>query len=278
MNRQQLTHKTHVIADHKGLPFNVVLTHYFLEIILARIAASPVSKHFVFKGGFLLANILGIESRSTIDIDVLLNGVDMSESTIKTLVNQVLIQPVNPEVLCELQSVKPIRGDDPYGGFRVRILCRLDNIRQIVPLDLATGDPITPNAIHYEYHPLYPGKPIKLASYNLETLIAEKIETVYRRGFANSRCKDFYDVHIIWKTKREQIKFNVLRDAFANTCSHRVTQVDQHDFMTLLAILSGDDQMEKRWKAFVNRNLYAKEIPFSDTLNSIREIISILLA
>ena len=117
----------------------------------------------------------------------------MTEESVRTLVNQALKQQVTPEVSCEIQSVEPIRDEDQYGGYRVRILCRLENIRQVVPLDLATGDPITPEPIQYEYNPLYPGQPIQLISYNVETMLAEKIETVYRRGTVNSRCKNGLD-------------------------------------------------------------------------------------
>jgi len=175
------------------LPFNSVLTHFFLEIILSRIAVSERCQNLIFKGGFLLSNILGIKSRTTVDIDLLVTGINMTEESVRTLVNQALKQQVTPEVSCEIQSVEPIRDEDQYGGYRVRILCRLENIRQVVPLDLATGDPITPEPIQYEYNPLYPGQPIQLISYNVETILAEKIETVYRRGTVNSRCKNGLD-------------------------------------------------------------------------------------
>lgn len=273
MDKNSLTHKTHVIADQTGLPFNTILTHFFLEVVLLRIALSEVSKHFIFKGGFLLANILGVKARTTVDIDLLLTGVDMTEMNVKLLVNKAISHPMSPEVLCEIQSIEPIRGEDQYGGYRVRILCRLDNIRQIVPLDLATGDPITPEVMQYEYIPLYPGRPFKLASYNIETTLAEKIETVYRRGFANSRCKDFYDIYVIWMVKGDLVNKEVLKDAFAHTCSHRFTKVDQFEFYELLEVLKNDNQMAKRWQAYVKRNSYAREISFVEIINTLNKII-----
>lgn len=276
MDKQSLTHKTHVIADQTGLPFNSVLTHFFLEIILSRIAASEVCKNFIFKGGFLLSNILGIKSRTTVDIDLLVTGINMTEESVRSLVNQALKQQVTPEVFCEIQSIEPIRDEDPYGGYRVQILCRLDNIRQVVPLDLAAGDPITPGPIQYEYIPVYPGKQIPLTSYNVETILAEKIETVYRRGLINSRCKDFYDIHVIWKFRQELISTEILKNAFINTCSHRFTKLDKIAFTRLLNALESDEQMEKHWRAYMNRNGYAREIVFADTLNTMKEIITIL--
>lgn len=276
MDKNNLTHKTHEIADHTGLSFNSLLTHYFLEVILSRIATSTNSKYFILKGGILLANILGVKTRTTVDIDLLVTGVDMTEEIIRSLINQALIQPESPEVICEIQSIEPIRFEDKYGGFRVRILCKLDNIRQIVPLDLATGDPITPEPIKFDYIPLYPGKPLTMIAYNIETILAEKVETVYRRGVANSRCKDFYDIHVIWETKMEIINFEVLRDAFARTCSHRLTKFDQSKFNNLIKVLRTDDQMRMRWKAYLKRNTYARKISFNETLTTMSEIIQIL--
>jgi predicted nucleotidyltransferase component of viral defense system len=276
MDKQSLTHKTHIIASQTGLQFNIVLTHFFLEVVLSRIAVSKGSKNFILKGGFLLSNILGINSRTTVDIDLLITGIDMTEATVRTLVNQALNQEIAPKVLCEILTIESIHGEDPYGGFCIRILCKLDNIRQIVPLDLATGDPITPDVTHFKYVPLYLGKPIQLASYNLETILAEKIETVFQRGMANSRCKDFYDIHIIWKEKQNLIDCEVLKDAFTQTCSHRLTKADNHEFNRLLKALKTDDQVAKRWRAYVNRNSYARDIKFEDTINSMKKIIPVL--
>jgi predicted nucleotidyltransferase component of viral defense system len=276
MDKQSLTHKTHFIANQTSLPFNVVLTHFFLEVILSRIAVSEMNKNFIFKGGFLLSNILGIKLRTTVDIDLLITGMDMTEISIRTLVNQALDQKVFPEIKCEIQSIEPIRQEDQYGGYRVSILCRLDNIRQVVPLDLATGDPITPNAIQYEYKPLFSLKPIQLASYNVETILAEKIETVYRRGLANSRCKDFCDVHVIWRTKRDLIDRKVLKDAFENTCSYRKTMINKNEFYRLLDSLRDDEYMKKRWQAYVKRNFYAREIEFEDALNTMIATMQVL--
>ena len=276
MDKQSLTHKTHLIASQTGLPFNTVLTHFFLEVILSRIAVSETCKHLIFKGGFLLSNILGIQSRTTVDIDLLVTGINITEDSVRALVNQVLTQPVTPEVLCEIQSVESIRGEDQYGGYRVRILCRCENIRQLVPLDVATGDPITPEAMQYVYNPLFPGKPLQLLSYNIETMLAEKIETVYRRGLYNSRCKDFYDIHVLWKVKQDHIDKNVLRNAFGNTCSHRLTKADMIEFNALMEAMKSDDQMSNRWHAYLKRNAYARGISFDDTLGTVIEIIPVL--
>lgn len=277
MDKQSLTHQTHVIADKTGLPFNTVLTHFFLEVLFSRIAGCSAHNKVIFKGGFLISNILGIKTRTTVDIDLLVTGMDMSEMAVRTFINEVIHQPVNPEVTCELLSIQPIRDEDQYGGFRVRILCKLDNIRQIVPIDLATGDPITPRAIRYDYIPLFFSEPIRVTSYNIETILAEKVETIYRRGFINSRCKDFYDMHVIWRTKSELLDRKVLKTAFENTCAHRFTNVNRSTFNELVEGLRLDDQMTTRWRAYVKRNPFVGEIWFAETLDSLLEMLPFLI-
>jgi predicted nucleotidyltransferase component of viral defense system len=276
MDKQSLTYKTHLIANQTGLPFNAVLTHFFLEVLLSRIAGSTGSKNIIFKGGFLLASIFGIKTRTTVDIDLLVTGMEMTEISLRTLINQFLGQPIIPEVDCEVLSIQPIRQEDPYGGYRVRILCQLENIRQIVPLDIAVGDPITPGPIQYEYKTLFMDQAIQLSSYNIETILAEKLETVYRRGLVNSRCKDFYDIHVIWKLQANLLDREILKSAFENTCMHRFSQIDRRTFHDLLEMMMDDDQMAKRWRAYVKRNSYANDITFVDTLKTLIEIMPVL--
>jgi len=276
MDKQSLMHKTHVIANHTGLPFNTVLTHFFLEVLLSRIAASEGNKNLISKGGFLLSNILGIKVRTTVDIDFLITGMDMSVPSISAFIIRAINYPVIPEMICELHSIQQIREGDPYGGFRAKILCKLENIRQIVPLDIATGDPMTPGAIQYKYIPLFLDQSIQLKSYNVETILAEKLETVYRRGLVNSRCKDFYDIHVIWKLKGDWIDIKVFKAAFNNTCNYRHTMVDKQVFNELVELMKTDDQMVNRWHTYVSRNLYAEKISFDETLNTLRGIIQVL--
>ena len=152
MNKDRLIALCHKISNEKQVDFNVVLTYYFLETILAKIASSPYSHNFVFKGGFLLSNIIGVESRTTSDMDFILEQFKMDKSLLESTLKEILTDDL---VHYEITKISEIKDEDPYGGYRIHILCRLDNIRQTIPLDIATGDPITPKSVSYRYHSLF---------------------------------------------------------------------------------------------------------------------------
>ncbi len=273
MNKAQLTSRTHKIANGTGLPFNMILTHYFLEVILAKLANSKASRYFVFKGGFLLSSIIGIASRSTKDIDLLLKNSPLNEENLLDLFTDLQDRYVFPEVACTLQSIEPIHEEDEYGGYRVKILCQLENIRQVVPLDIAAGDPLTPGPIEYQYHPLFSETPISLMAYNLETILAEKLETILRRDLANSRSKDFYDVYVVWTLHKNAIGTMTLLKALQTTCTYRETTLNFANFIVLLEMIRSDQTMNTRWKAYAKRHPYANGIGLADTVDATIDLI-----
>lgn len=158
MNKDKLRDLCLNLSRKSGLSFNVVQTQYFLESILKRISVSDENKNFIFKGGFLLSNMIGIGQRSTVDIDFLVNKFALTEDNILQKIQTILSYDEKESVTYKVQKIEPIRHEDEYGGYRVTILCQLENIRQIVPLDIATGDPITPCEIEYEYKSLFGDK------------------------------------------------------------------------------------------------------------------------
>lgn len=242
MNKAALTHKIHSIALDNGLPFNTVLTYFFMESILYKLVNTGQNVHFVFKGGFLLSNHLGLSKRATVDIDLLLRNSPLDENSLTGIVHQICSSTVVPEVKCIFQSIEPIRAQDTYGGFRVKILCRFENIRQTIPLDIATGDPVFPGPVSYSYKSLFFEDNLALLSYNIETILAEKLETIYKLGLANGRSKDFYDVFIIWRMREHTIDKQILSQAIKSTFSYRGTQYDQGDFTTLLKEIEVDSE------------------------------------
>ena len=274
MNKAQLTSQTRKIANQTGLSFNMILTHYFLEVILTKLANSNASQFFVFKGGFLLSNIIGIASRSTADIDLLLKNSPLNEPNLRDLLTGVMKEDTVTEVICSLQSIEPVREDVEYGGYRVKIFCQLENIRQVVPLDVATGDPQTPSPIEYQYHPLFSETPIPLMAYNLETILAEKIETIIRRDLANSRSKDFYDIYIVWRLQRDEIEALTLLKALQATCTYRETTLNFANLIELLEKIKSDKAMNIRWKAYAKRYPYANGIGLPDTVDATIELIT----
>lgn len=277
MNKAALTHKIHSIAMENGLPFNTVLTYFFMESILCKLVNTDKNVHFIFKGGFLLSNHLGLGKRSTVDIDLLLRNSPLEKNSLMGVIQQVCSSAVVPDVQCIFQSIEPIRAQDAYGGYRVKILCQFENIRQAIPLDIASGDPIIPGPVSYSYKSLFFDEVIAILSYNLETILAEKLETIYKLGLANSRSKDFYDVFIIWRMREQTIDRHILSKAIERTFSHRGTPYNQDDFVVLLREIGADNEILSRWQAWVRRNAYAKDIAFSNVIKTIAQLIDVVI-
>ena len=268
MNKAKLTALCHKVSKEVGLSFNAVMLYYFLESILKKLARSKYSEQFIFKGGFLLSSVVGIDSRSTVDIDFLLRNMQLSEENIVQMLNETLKPEELDDIFYELQSIVPIKEEDQYGGFRANILCKMENIRQIVPLDIATGDVITPHPIEYKYVSSFEEEEIIIKAYPIETMLAEKIQTIYARGFLNSRSKDYYDLYIIYKLKDKDVNVEILREACRKTFSYRKTEFDIGKIIDLLEKLKINEAFLKRWQAYSRKNLYAKDITFEEVLDN----------
>lgn len=224
MNKAGLTALCHKISNETGLTFNSVLLYYFLESILRKLVQGEYGENLVFKGGFLLSNVVGIESRSTMDIDILLRDTQISEENILVMLSDSLKEKEGDEMQYEIMSISPIKEQDQYGGYRASILCRFENIRQVIPLDIATGDIVTPHPIQYSFASVFGDAEIPIKAYPIETMIAEKLQTIYARGFLNSRNKDYYDLHILYKLKSKEIDMLTLVRACERTFQYRKTE------------------------------------------------------
>ena len=270
MNKDRLIALCHKISNEKQVDFNVVLTYYFLETILAKIASSPYSHNFVFKGGFLLSNIIGVESRTTSDMDFILEQFKMDKSLLESTLKEILTDDL---VHYEITKISEIKDEDPYGGYRIHILCRLDNIRQTIPLDIATGDPITPKSVSYRYHSLFQEIDYEIVAYNLETILAEKLETIYRRSFFNTRSKDFYDVYVIYSMEKSRLDSKNLRSSCEATFSYRQTTLDVVDFQNMIDEMKDDITLARHWENYQSHYPYATSISFRDVLEVVQQLL-----
>jgi predicted nucleotidyltransferase component of viral defense system len=273
MNKGKLRAVCQKLSKETGLSFNQVQTHYFLESILEKTADSDENKNFIFKGGFLIANVIGIRQRSTVDIDFLIRKFSLTEETIKQRFAKILQTGKDNGITYEIQKIEEIHKEDEYGGFRIKILCRLENIRQVIPLDIATGDPITPNEISYEYKSIFSDKVFEICAYNIETTFAEKIQTVFQRGVFNSRSKDFYDIYVLYHLKKEEIDFGNLKKACQNTFKYRNTDFNIDSILDVLQSLKDEQDLKTRWKSYQKQFTYAEEVSFDDVINTATELI-----
>lgn len=274
MNKARLTALCHRISKESGLTFNSVMLYYFLESILKKLVQGNYAENLIFKGGFLLSHIVGIASRSTMDIDIHVEDVHISEENVLKLFSESLNEQEGDEIQYEIMDICPIKGQDVYGGYRVRILCRCENIRQVVPLDVATGDVITPQPIYYSCPSVFEDAEILIKAYPLETMLAEKIHTIYARGFLNSRNKDYYDLSILYRLKNNEIDIPTLGRACERTFNVRNTVLDLGNIQRLLERLKKDDSFLTRWNAYTKKNSYAKNIRFETVIDDAIKLIS----
>ncbi|MBT0913560.1 nucleotidyl transferase AbiEii/AbiGii toxin family protein [Streptococcus salivarius] len=275
MNKAKLTALCHKISKQTGLTFNSVMTYYFLEIILKKLSQSSYADHYIFKGGFLLSNVIGVESRSTVDIDFLFHKQTLSEENVQQQLEEILTESKD-DIQFSIQSISSIKESDNYGGYRATILCQLENIKQIIHLDIATGDIVTPHPVTYAYKAIFNDESFSIVAYTIETILAEKLQTIYSRNFLNSRSKDFYDVYILSKLKKNDIDFRQLNVACQRTFSYRETELDYNEIVQLMESFKTDPIQQQQWQNYSNKYSYTKGISFSEILDEIVNLVSVI--
>lgn len=275
MNKAKLTALCHKISKQTGLTFNSVMTYYFLEIILKKLSQSSYADHYIFKGGFLLSNVIGVESRSTVDIDFLFHKQTLSEENVQQQLEEILTESKD-DIQFSIQSISSIKESDNYGGYRATILCQLENIKQIIHLDIATGDIVTPHPVTYAYKAIFNDESFSIIAYTIETILAEKLQTIYSRNFLNSRSKDFYDVYILSKLKKNDIDFRQLNIACQRTFSYRETELDYNEIVQLMESFKTDPIQQQQWQNYSNKYSYTKGISFSEILDEIVNLVSVI--
>lgn len=244
------------------------MTYYFLEMILKKLSQSSYSRNYIFKGGFLLSNVIGVESRSTVDIDFLFQNITLSFENVEKQLKDILAIPIEG-INFTLQSIVSIKESDLYSGYRASILCQLENIKQMVHLDIATGDIVTPHPMHYDYKSLFEDDHFPIIAYPIETIIAEKLQTIYSRNFLNSRSKDFYDIYILSKLKREEIDTLQLQLAIKRTFAFRGTTFDYNKNIELLKSFKNDETQNQQWQNYARKYSYTNGISFKEVLDEI---------
>lgn len=249
---------------------------FYFERILERISISNYRGQIILKGGLLLTSIIGDDERTTKDMDATLKGIPLTKNDVEKVFNEILNIDIDDGVSFQIISIKDIRLEDEYGGFRLNILSKLDNNKTYITVELTTGDVITPKEMKYNYNSIFENKKIPIMSYTLETVLAEKFQTIVTRGLFNTRLKDFYDVYILINTKINELSKDNLIKAIKNTFERRETNFDIEQFNEVINDLIDDNNMNNLWNEYVSKNSYAKGIKFNDTINSIKMIIEIL--
>ena len=249
---------------------------FYFERILERISKSSYRGKIILKGGLLLTSIIGDDERTTKDMDATLKGIPLTKNEVEKVFNEILNMDIDDEVLFKIISIKDIRLEDEYGGFRLNILSKLDNNKTYITVELTTGDVISPKEIKYNYNSIFEDKKISIMSYTIETILAEKFQTVVNRGLLNTRLKDFYDIYILVNTKMSELSKENLINAIKNTFKRRKTSLDIDQINEIINDLISDNNMNSLWENAVSKNSYAKNIRFEDTIDAIKQIVEIL--
>lgn len=249
---------------------------FYFERILERISISNYRGQIILKGGLLLTSIIGNDERTTKDMDATLKGIPLTKNDVEKVFNEILNIDIDDGVSFQIISIKDIRLEDEYGGFRLNILSTLDNNKTYITVELTTGDVITPKEMKYNYNSIFEDKKIPIMSYTLETVLAEKFQTIVTRGLLNTRLKDFYDVYILINTKINELSKDNLIKAIKNTFERRETNIDMEQFNEVIKYLNDDKNMNNLWNEYVSKNPYAKGVKFEDTIKAIKEIVEIL--
>ena len=249
---------------------------FYFERILERISISNYRGQIILKGVLLLTSIIGNDERTTKDMDATLKGISLTKNDVEKVFNEILHIDIDDGVSFQIISIKDIRLEDEYGGFRLNILSKLDNNKTYITVELTTGDVITPREMKYNYNSIFEDKKIPIMSYPLETVLAEKFQTIVTRGLFNTRLKDFYDVYILINTKIDDLNRSNLIKAIKNTFKRRETNIDMEQFNEVIKYLNDDKNMNNLWNEYVSKNPYAKGVKFEDTIKAIKEIVEIL--
>lgn len=249
---------------------------FYFERILERISISNYRGQIILKGGLLLTSIIGDDERTTKDMDATLKGIPLTKNDVEKVFNEILNIDIDDGISFQIISIKDIRLEDEYGGFRLNILSTLDNNKTYITVELTTGDVITPKEMKYNYNSIFEDKKIPIMSYTLETVLAEKFQTIVTRGLLNTRLKDFYDVYILINTKINELSKDNLIKAIKNTFERRETNIDMEQFNEVIKYLNDDKNMNNLWNEYVSKNPYAKGVKFEDTIKAIKEIVEIL--
>ncbi len=267
---QAVKDKLKNISREKNIDFNSVMRFYMYDRFVKRLSKSKYKDNFILKGGFYLSKLFGLDNRSTMDIDTAIRKVEFTEENLIKMINEIINIDVEDNVKFKIEKTEPIRDEDEYGGLRITINFMLENIKDKFHIDLATGDPIYPRPDNYRYESLTEDEIYKVWSYNLETILAEKIETILSKLETSSRMKDYYDIYLIYKFKFDKIDREKFRGSVEKTFKKRKFDAD---LMTNLNIVKESSILKEKWISYARKNNYAKDIPFEETLKCLEDFI-----
>ena len=269
INIESIKAKIRNLAKNNNLSSQEVLQMFLFERFLERLSKSEYRSNFVIKGGFLVSSLIGINNRTTMDMDSTIKGLPLTEETITKVVNSIINIEVNDGIQFEIKDVNYIRESDEYENFRVSLVANIGKTKNPMKLDLTTGDAITPREIEYSYPCIFHEKNIEVLAYPVETIIAEKYESIIKRNITTTRMRDFYDLYTLYNLKKSEIDIDILSTAIKRTSSKRESSQIMKISEEIIEDIQNDPYLKELWDVYVSENKYIGDLSFDNVVDVI---------
>lgn len=276
-NRDSLKARASNLSKKTNIPNKYLIQNFMFEALLKRISKSKYKDKFIIKGGFLLSSIFGVNLRSTMDLDTTIKGLPLDRETITNVINEIIRIDVENNVRLDIENIKDIREEELYSGFEVNLKAEFDGLKTNLMIDITTGDVITYEEIEFKYSTLFDNEIINIMTYNYETIIAEKFESIISRNIDNTRMKDYYDLYMFVHLKWDDINKDTLRKAIFNTSKARETIDYINNANKYIELISDDSRLKALWNSYQNNYEYVKDIKFVDVINAIKIINAMIV-
>ena len=260
------------ISKNKGVNPNSLLQMFLFEGILEKISKSKYNKNFILKGGLLISSLIGVDMRSTMDMDTTIKGIPVRKDVISKILNEILEIKINSDIEYELIKLSPIRKEDMYEDFSASISCTFGKINTRLNIDITTGDVITPKEMQYSYSRILEEGIIPIRTYTIESILAEKFETISSRNITTTRARDFYDLYMLYDIYKEKINKKVLKDAIKRTSKNRNSYEEVLKYKEIADLFENSYNIKELWEKYVRNNKYVGNINFIDTIKIYKEI------
>ena len=276
-NRDSLKARASNLSKKTNIPNKYLIQNFMFEALLKRISKSKYKDKFIIKGGFLLSSIFGVNLRSTMDLDTTIKGLPLDRETITNVINEIIRIDIEDNVRLDIENIKDIREEELYSGFEVNLKAEFDGLKTNLMIDITTGDVITYKEVEFKYNTLFDNETINIMTYNYETIIAEKFESIISRNIDNTRMKDYYDLYMFVHLKWDDINKDTLRKAIFNTSKARETIDYINNANKYIELISDDSRLKALWNSYQNNYEYVKDIKFVDVINAIKIINAMIV-
>ncbi|MBS6106064.1 MULTISPECIES: nucleotidyl transferase AbiEii/AbiGii toxin family protein [Anaerococcus] len=270
---RQLKDKIRNAEQKYNLPANTLLNYYMMERFLCRLSNSEYSDNFIIKGGFLISSLIGIDMRSTMDIDTTIKGIPVNEESIRKIIEGVIKIELEDNITWAIEKIRSIHEAGEYDDFRITLIATFFNMQTPIKIDITTGDRIIPKEVDYNYQLLFTDKSIDIKAYPLTTILAEKIETILSRNVLNTRARDYYDIYILTKLN-PQLDYEGLRKSLTIKAEERNSLEYIQNSQKYLKEIKASKELKDVWDNYSRKNQYSKEIDWNDILSTINEVLT----